>query len=162
MFYLSKWSCSICSLMCSRYVSFYPQPQRALCGSLQIINTTLLCRRWCLLNVQIYMSSTLTWPTRDLGLITGLGRSPGEGKGYPLHYSGLENSMHRGAWQAVVLEKILESPWGCKIKPVHPKENQSSIFIRRTNAEAKAPIIWPPDVKNWLFGKDPDAGKDWR
>ena len=84
----------------------------------------------------------------NLASITGLGRSPGKRKSYPLHYSGLENSMHRGAWQAVVLEKILESPWGCKIKPVHPKENQSSIFIRRTNAEAKAPIIWPPDVKN--------------
>ena len=60
----------------------------------------------------------------------------------------------------VVLEKIPESPLNCKIKPVNPKGNQSWIFIGRTDAEA--PILWPPDVKNWLIGKDPDAGKDWR
>ena len=52
---------------------------------------------------------------------------------------------------------------GCKeIQLVHPKGNQSWIFIGRTDAEAKTPILWPPDVKNWLTGKDPDAGKDWR
>ena len=63
----------------------------------------------------------------------------------------------------VVLEKTLESPLDCKeIKPVHPKGNQSWIFIGRTNTEAESPILWPPDVKNWLTGKDPDAGKDWR
>ena len=49
-----------------------------------------------------------------------------------------------------------------KIKPVNPKGSQSWIFIGRTNAEAEAPILWPPDVKDWLIGKDPDAGKDWR
>ena len=49
-----------------------------------------------------------------------------------------------------------------KIKPVHPKGNQSWIFIGRTDAEAETPILWPPDAKNWLFGKDPDVGKDWR
>ena len=63
----------------------------------------------------------------------------------------------------VVLEKTLESPLDSKeIKPVHPKGNQSWIFIGRTNAEAETPILWPPDSKNWLIGKDPDAGKDWR
>ena len=63
----------------------------------------------------------------------------------------------------VVLEKILESPLACKeIKPVHLKGNQSWILIRRTDAEAEVPILRPPDVKNWLTGKDPDAGKDWR
>ena len=63
----------------------------------------------------------------------------------------------------VVLEKSLESPLDCKeIQPVHPKGNQSWIFIGRTDAAAEAPIIWPPDAKNWLTGKDPDAGKDWR
>ena len=57
----------------------------------------------------------------------------------------------------------LESPLDCKeIKPDHPRGNQSWIFIRRTDAEAETPILWPPDVKNWLIGKDPDAGKDWR
>ena len=62
----------------------------------------------------------------------------------------------------VVLEKTLESPLDCKeIKPVHPKRNQSWIFIRRSDAEAETPILWPPDVKSWLIRKDPDAGKDW-
>ena len=61
----------------------------------------------------------------------------------------------------VVLEKTLESPLDCKeIKLVNPKGNQSWIFIGRTGAEA--PILWPPDAKNWLIGKDPDAGQDWR
>ena len=63
----------------------------------------------------------------------------------------------------VVLEKTLESPLDCKeIQPVHPKGDQSWIFIGRTDAGAETPILWPPDAKNWLIGKDPDAGKDWR
>ena len=63
----------------------------------------------------------------------------------------------------VVLEKTLESPLDCReIKPVSPNRNQSWIFIGRTDAEAEAPIVWPPDAKSWLIGKDPDAGKDWR
>ena len=62
-----------------------------------------------------------------------------------------------------MLEKTLESPLDCKeIQPVNPKGNQSWIFIGRTDAEAEALILWPPDVKNWLLGKDPDAGKEWR
>ena len=65
-------------------------------------------------------------------------------------------------WTAV-LEKTLESPLdNKKVKPVNPKRNQFSIFIERSDAEAEAPIIWPPDSKNWLPGKDPDAEKDWR
>ena len=63
----------------------------------------------------------------------------------------------------VVLEKTLESPLDCKeIQPVRPKGDQSWMFIGRTDAEAEAPILWPPDMKSWLTGKDPDAGKDWR
>ena len=63
----------------------------------------------------------------------------------------------------VVLENILESPLDCKeIQPVHPKGNHSWIFIVRTDTEAETPILWPPDEKNWLIGKDPGAGKDWR
>ena len=62
----------------------------------------------------------------------------------------------------VVLEKTLESPLDYKeIKPVNPKGNQSWIFIARTDAEAETPILWPPDAKRWLIGKDPDVGKDW-
>ena len=63
----------------------------------------------------------------------------------------------------VVLERILESPLDSKeIRLVHPKGNQPWIFIGRTDAEAEAPILWPPDAKNWLIRKDPDAGRDWR
>ena len=63
----------------------------------------------------------------------------------------------------VVLEKTLESPLDCKeINPVNPKGNQSWIFIGRTDAEAETPILWLPDVKNWLIGIDPDARQDWR
>ena len=62
----------------------------------------------------------------------------------------------------VVLEKTLESPLDCKdIQTVHPKGDQSWIFIGRTDAEVETPILWPTDVKNWLIWKDPDAGKDW-
>ena len=63
----------------------------------------------------------------------------------------------------VVLEKTLESPLDCKeIQPVHPKGNQSWIFIGRTDVEVETPILWPPDAKNWLIWEDSDAGKDWR
>ena len=62
----------------------------------------------------------------------------------------------------VVLEKTFESPLVCKkIQPVNPKGNQSWILIGRTDAEAEMPVFWPPDARNWLIGKDPDAGKDW-
>ena len=77
---------------------------------------------------------------------------------------------HKESWApknwcfwAVVLEKTLESPLDSKeIKPGHPKGNHSWIFIRRTDAEAEVPILWPSDAKNWLIGKDPDTGKDLR
>ena len=63
----------------------------------------------------------------------------------------------------VVLEKTLESPLDCKeIQPVHPKGNQSWMFVGRTDAEAESPILWPPDVKSWLIWKDSDARRDWR
>ena len=62
----------------------------------------------------------------------------------------------------VVLEKTLEGPLDCKeIQPVHPKGDQSWMFIGRTDAEAETPTLWPPHAKSWLIGKDPDAGKDW-
>ena len=61
------------------------------------------------------------------------------------------------------LEETLESPLGSKeIQLVHPKGNQSWIFSGRTDADAEVPILWPPDVKNWLIWKDPDSGKDWK
>ena len=86
-----------------------------------------------------------------------------------LLYCGVREDSYKESWVLknwcfciVVLEKTLESPLDCReIKPVNPKGNQSWIFIGRTDAKAEATIIWPPDMKNWLTGKDPDAGKDW-
>ena len=79
-------------------------------------------------------------------------------------------SDHKESWAlknwcfwTVVLGKTLESTLNSEeTKAVHPKGNQSWVFIGRTDAEAEAPIFWPPDVKNWLIGQDPDAGKGWR
>ena len=62
----------------------------------------------------------------------------------------------------VVLEKTLECPLDYKIQPVHPKGNQSWVFVGRTDVEAETPTFWPPDAKSWLIWKDPDVGKDWR
>ena len=73
------------------------------------------------------------------------------------------SALKNWCFWTVVLEKTLKSPLDCKeIKPVNPKGNQSWIFLRRTDAETEAPVLWPPDAKNWLIGNDPDAGKDWR
>ena len=77
---------------------------------------------------------------------------------------------HKESWAlknwcfwTVVLEKTLESPLNCKeIKPVNPKGDQPWIFIGKTDAEAEGPILWPPDAKKWLIGRDPDVGKEWR
>ena len=90
--------------------------------------------------------------------------------GFSSHHVEMWESDYKESWVlknwcflTVVLEKTLGSLLNCKeIQPVHPKGDQSWIFIGRTNAEAKTPILWPPDAKNLLIGKDPDAGKDWR
>ena len=72
-------------------------------------------------------------------------------------------ALNNWCFWAVVLEKTFENPFDSKeIQPVHPRGNQSWIFIARTDAETETPILWLPDAKNWLIGKDPDAGKDWR
>ena len=71
-------------------------------------------------------------------------------------------ALKNWCFRTVVLEKTLESPLDCKeIQPVHPKGDQSWILFGRTDVEAETPILWPPDGKSWLIGKDPDAGKDW-
>ena len=92
----------------------------------------------------------------------------------PFHKPNKRNILtslgHKESWApknrclwTVVLEKILESPLDCKeIQPVHPKGDQSWVFTGRTDVEAETPILQPPDVKSWLTGKDPNAGKDWR
>ena len=89
---------------------------------------------------------------------------------FPAVMYGCESWTYKQSWVpknwcfwTVVLEKTPESPLDCKeIQPVHSKGNHSWIFVGRTNAEAETPILRPPDAKNWLTGKDPDAGKDWR
>ena len=81
---------------------------------------------------------------------------------WELGYKESWDPKNRWFW-TVVLEKTLENPLDCKeIQSFYPKGNQSWVFIGRTDVEAETPILWPPDMKNWLIGKDPDAGKDWR
>ena len=92
----------------------------------------------------------------------GYGFSNGHVWMWELHYKESWAQKNWCFW-TVVLEKTLESPLDCKeIQPVHSERDQSWIFIGRTDAEAEAPILWSPDGKNWLSGKDPDAGKGWR
>ena len=88
-----------------------------------------------------------------------------QGYGFPMVMYGCESWTLKKAehFWTVVLEKTLESPLDCReIQPVLPKGDQSLVFIGRTDAEAETPILWPPHVRSWLIGKDPDAGKDWR
>ena len=92
-----------------------------------------------------------------------------QGYGFSSSYVWMWELDYKESWApnnwcfwTVVLEKTLESPLDCKdIQPVHPKGDQSWVFIGRTDIEAETPILWPPDVNSWLIGKDPDAGKDW-
>ena len=84
---------------------------------------------------------------------------------FPIVMYGCESWTIKKTWcfQTVVLEKTLKSPLDSKeIKPVNPRGNQAWIFVGSTDVEAEAPILWPPDAKSWLIGKDPDAGQHWR
>ena len=88
---------------------------------------------------------------------------------FPVIMYGCESWDYKESWAPknwcfwTVVLKTLESPLDCEeIQPVHPKGDQSWVFIGRTDAEAETPVLWPPDAKSWLIGKDPDAGKDWR
>ena len=95
---------------------------------------------------------------------------PSQSYGFSSNHVCMWELDHKESWASkswcfwtVVLKKTPESPLDSEeIQPVHPKGNQSWIFIGRTDAEAERPIPWPPDAKNWLIGKDPDVGKDWR
>ena len=90
--------------------------------------------------------------------------------GFPSSHVWLWELDYKESWVSknwcfwsVVLKKTLESPLDCKeIQPVHPQGDQSRVFTGRADVEAETPIFWPPDVKSWLIGKDPDAGKDWK
>ena len=102
--------------------------------------------------------------SRDITLPTKLSESYGFSSSHVWTWSYKESwALKKWCFWTVVLEKTLESPLDFKeIQPVHPKWNRSWIFIGRTDIEAEIPILWPQDAKNWLIGKDPDAGKDWR
>ena len=96
--------------------------------------------------------------------------SSSQGCGFSSSHIWMWELHHKESWALkdwcfwiVVLEKTFESPLDCKeIHPVNPKGSQSWIFIGRTDGETETPILWPPDAKNWLLGKDPDVEKDWR
>ena len=136
----------------------FATPLRATCqASLSITNS------WSLLKL---MSIKSVMPYNHLVLYHPLLLSPSI---FPsirglteLNWSVVE-ALNNWCFCSVMLEKTLESLLDCKeIQPVHPKGNQSWMFIGGTDAEAETPILWPPDGKNWLIWKDPDAGKDWR
>ena len=105
-------------------------------------------------------SRDITLPTK-VRLFKAMGFSTGHIWMWELDYK--ESWAHKNCcFLSVVLEKTLESPLDCKeIQPVHPKWDQSWVFIGRTDVEAETPVIWPHDGKSWLIWKDPDAGKDW-
>ena len=94
----------------------------------------------------------------------------GQSYGFSISHIWMWELDHKESWAlknwcfwTVVLEETLESPLDCKeIQPVHPKGDQSWVFIGRTDPEAETPILWPPHAKSWLIGKDSDAGRDWR
>ena len=133
--------------------------------SQQMVTATIILKDACSLEEKLWPTSTALLKSRDIA-----------DKGLSSQSYGFSNShvwmwelYHKESWApknwcfwTVVLEKTLESPLDCKkIQPVHPKGNQSWVFIGRTDAEVETPILWPPDVKSWLIRKDPDAGRDW-
>ena len=126
------------------------------------IKKQLLLGRKVMTNLEsILKGGDITLPTKSL---------PSQSYGFPSTHVWMWELDYKESWVlknwcfwTVVLEKIIQSPLDFKeIQPVHPKGNQSCIFTGRTDAEVETPILWPPDVKNWLIWKDPDAGKDWR
>ena len=114
------------------------------------------------------LPTAVVWPGEFHGLSSPWGHK--ERHGFSSSHVWMWESDHKESWAlknwyfwTVVLEKTLESPLDCKeIQPVHPKGDQSWIFIGRTDAETEASILQPPDAKNWLTGKDSDTGKDWK
>ena len=120
--------------------------------------------RWTLFMKQCFEDPVHQIAKKRKKLVT-----PSQGYGFSNSHVQIWELDQKEGWaqnwcvQTMVLEKTLESPQDCKeIKQVNPKGNQPWIFFGRTDAEAEAPVLWPPHVKSWLIGKDRDAGKDWR
>ena len=124
-------------------------------------------KRWLLLVTKVMTNIDSILKSRDITPYKDLyNQSYGFSSSYVWMWE-LDNkegwALKNWCFQIVVLKKTLESPLDFKeIKPVNPKRNQLWIVIGRTDAEAEVPILWPPDVKSWFIGKDPDSGKDWR
>ena len=124
-------------------------------------------KRCLLLGRKVMTNLDSIFKSRDITLPTKVQISS-QGYGFPSSHVWMWELDYKEGWApknwffwTVVLEKTLESPLDCKeIQPVHPKGDQS-MFIGRTDVEGETPILWSPDVKNWLIWKNPDAGKDW-
>ena len=133
--------------------------------SLQMMTAAMKLKRRLLLGRKVMTNLDSILKSRD---ITSKGPSS-QSYGFSNSHVRMWELDYKESWALrnwcfwTVLEKTLESPLDCKeIQPVYPKGNQSLIFIGRAKAEAETPILWPPDVKSWLVGEDPDDGKDWR
>ena len=135
--------------------------------SLQRVTAAMKKKRCLLLGRKAMTNLDSIFKNRDITLLTKVHLV--KAMIFPVHMYGCE-SWTKESWVPknwcfwiVVLEKTLESPLDCKeVQPVHPKGDQSWIFIGRTDAKGEIPIIWLPDAKNWLTEKDHYAGKDWR
>ena len=133
--------------------------------SLQMVTAAMKLKDNCSLKEKLWQTFTAFWKQRchfaDKGPYS-------QTYGFSSSQVRMWELDHREGWmlmnwcfQILVLEKTLERSLDSKIKLVNPKENQPWIFTGRTDAGAEAPILWPPDAKSWLIGKDPDGGKDW-
>ena len=134
--------------------------------SLQMMTAAMKLKDACSLVEKLWTTSTDIQKQRHYFAIKGpssqgYGFSSGHVWMWELDYKESWALKNRYFW-TVVLKTTLESPLDCKeIQPVHPKGNQSRIFIEKTDAETQFPILWPPDGKNWLIWKEPDSGEDW-
>ena len=125
--------------------------------------------KWCLLLGRKVMTNLDSILKKKRHYFANKGPSS-QGSGFSNSHVWMWELDYKESWApknwcfwTMVLEKTLESPLDCKeIQPVHPKRDQSWVFTGKTDVEAETPILWPPDVKIWLIGKDPDSGKDWR
>ena len=132
-----------------------------------MVIATMKLKDTCSLEEKSWPTQTMYWKAKTLLCQ----RSPSsQSYGFSSSHVWMWELDYKESWApknwcfwTVVLEKTLESPLAYKkIQPVHPKGNQSWIFIGRTDVEAETPVFWPPDAKNWLIWKDSDARKDWR
>ena len=138
--------------------SWAPKSLRMVIATMKLKRLLLFGRKVMTYLDSILKSGDITLPTKSS---QGYGFSSSHIWMWQLDYKESWVQKNWCFW-TVVLEKTLESPLDCKeIQPVYPKGDQSWVFIGGTDVEAETPILWPPDVRNWLIWKDPDAGKDW-